>query len=280
MKNVFRPLSMVALLAISLTANAQLTTPQPSPGASFKQNVGLTEISVEYSRPSAKGRKIFGDVVPFGEIWRTGANSATKFTTTDSITIAGKGLKKGTYILLTKPGKDEWEIILNKNPEVSVFNYKPEDNVLSVKVKPQTLMSNVESFSMMISDVTNTSASLDIMWEKTLIRVPFTNDIDSKIMAQIKAKLEGPSQNDYYAMSQYYFDSGKDPKMALDFVDKAIAKGEPRFWIFRQKSLILAKLNDKKAAIAAAQRSLELAKEAKNNDYIRMNEKSIAEWMK
>ena len=271
---------MVALLAISLTANAQLTTPQPSPGASFKQNVGLTEISVEYSRPSAKGRKIFGDVVPFGEIWRTGANSATKFTTTDSITIAGKGLKKGTYILLTKPGKDEWEIILNKNPEVSVFNYKPEDNVLSVKVKPQTLMSNVESFSMMISDVTNTSASLDIMWEKTLIRVPFTNDIDSKIMAQIKAKLEGPSQNDYYAMSQYYFDSGKDPKMALDFVDKAIAKGEPRFWIFRQKSLILAKLNDKKAAIAAAQRSLELAKEAKNNDYIRMNEKSIAEWMK
>ena len=109
--------------------------------------------------------------------------------------------------------------------------------------------------------------------------MPFTNDIDSKIMAQIKAKLEGPSQNDYYAMSQYYFDSGKDLKMSLDFVDKALAKGE-RFWILRHKSLVLSKLNDKKAAIAAAQRSLELAKEAKNNDYIRMNEKSIAEWMK
>ena len=280
MKNFFRPLSMAALLVLSFTINAQITTPQPSPGASFTQNVGLTEIKVEYSRPSMKGRKIFGGVVPFGELYRLGANSATKFTTTDSITIAGKGLAKGTYVMMAKPGASEWEIIFNKNPAVSVFNYKPEDDVLSVKVPSQQLPFAIESFTIMVGDITNTTASLDILWENTIVRVPFTNDVDSKVMAQIKQKLDGPTQNDYYAMSTYYFETGKDLKQALDFNNKALEKGEPRFWMLRHKSLIQAKMGDKKSAIASAQKSLALAKEAKNNDYIRMNEASIKEWSK
>ena len=280
MKNFFRPLSMVALLVLSFTINAQITTPQPSPGASFTQNVGLTEIKVEYSRPSMKGRKIFGGVVPFGELYRLGANSATKFTTTDSITIAGKGLAKGTYVMMAKPGASEWEIIFNKNPAVSVFNYKPEDDVLSVKVPSQQLPFAIESFTIMVGDITNTTASLDILWENTIVRVPFTNDVDSKVMAQIKQKLDGPTQNDYYAMSTYYFETGKDLKQALDFNNKALEKGEPRFWMLRHKSLIQAKMGDKKGAIASAQKSLALAKEAKNNDYVRMNEASIKEWSK
>ena len=280
MKNFFRPLSMAALLVLSFTINAQITTPQPSPGASFTQNVGLTEIKVEYSRPSMKGRKIFGGVVPFGELYRLGANSATKFTTTDSITIAGKGLAKGTYVMMAKPGASEWEIIFNKNPAVSVFNYKPEDDVLSVKVPSQQLPFAIESFTIMVGDITNTTASLDILWENTIVRVPFTNDVDSKVMAQIKQKLDGPTQNDYYAMSTYYFETGKDLKQALDFNNKALEKGEPRFWMLRHKSLIQAKMGDKKGAIASAQKSLALAKEAKNNDYVRMNEASIKEWSK
>lgn len=280
MKSFFKPLSIAALVALSFTTNAQITTPQPSPGASFTQNVGMTEIKVEYSRPALKGRTAFGGVVPFGDIWRTGANSATKFTTTDSITVAGKGLAKGTYVLMTRPGQSEWEIIFNKNPSASAFGYKEEDNVLKVKVPSTDLPFTVESFTIMIGDITNTGASLDILWANTIVRVPFTNDVDAKVMAQIKQKLDGPTQGDYYAMSTYYFESGKDPKQALEFVDKALAKGEPRFWMLRHKSLVQAKIGDKKGAIASATKSLELAKEAKNNDYIRMNEASIKEWSK
>lgn len=280
MKNFFKPLSIAALVALSFVTNAQIITPQPSPGATFTQNVGMTEIKVEYSRPSMKGRKVFGGLVPFGELYRLGANSATKFTTTDSITIAGKGLAKGTYIMMAKPGQTQWEIIFNKNPAVSVFNYKPEDDVLKVNVPTQDLPFTVESFTIMVGDITNTSASLDILWDKTIVRIPFTNDVDSKVMAQIKQKLDGPTQNDYYAMSTYYFESGKDPKKALEFVDKALAKDEPRFWMLRHKSLVQAKMGDKKGAIESAKKSLALAQAAKNNDYIRMNEASIKEWSK
>ena len=281
MKNIFKSLSIVAFVAMSFMTNAQITTPQPSPSGSFTQNVGLAEIKVEYSRPAAKGRKIFGGVVPFDAVWRLGANSATKFTTSDSITFAGgKGLAKGTYVVMAKPGASEWEIIFNKNPTASAFGYKEEDNVVKVKVPSQNLPFSVESFSMMIGDITNTSASLDIMWENTIVRVPFTNDVDGKVMAQIKQKLDGPTQNDYYAMSTYYFDAGKDPKQALEFCDKALAKGEARFWMLRHRSLIQAKLGDKKGAIESAKKSLAMAQEAKNNDYVRMNEASIKEWSK
>jgi Protein of unknown function (DUF2911) len=280
MKKFLTPLSIGAFLLLSYTSQAQLETPAPSPASTVTSKVGMTEIKIEYSRPAMKGRKIFGgDVVPFGDLWRTGANGATKVTTTDSITIMGKGLAKGTYVLLTKPGKDSWEIIFNKNPAVSVFAYKPEDDVVKVNVKTINNPLTVESFTMGVSNITNTSADIEISWENTVVRIPFTNDVDSKVMAQIKQKLDGPSQNDYFAMSQYYFDSGKDAKQALDFVDKAIAKGE-RFWMLRHKSLVQAKLGDKKGAIESAKRSLALAQEAKNNDYIRMNEKSIAEWSK
>jgi hypothetical protein len=280
MKNIFKSIAIVAFVALSMSSNAQITTPQPSPTGSFTQNVGLAEIKVEYSRPAAKGRKIVGGVVPFDAVWRLGANSPTKFTTTDSITVAGKGLAKGSYVMMAKPGASEWEIIFNKNPTASAFGFKEEDNVLKVKVPSQNLPFAVESFTMMISDITNTGASLDIMWENTIVRVPFTNDVDSKVMAQIKQKLDGPSQNDYYAMSTYYFDAGKDPKMALDFCDKAFAKGEPKFWMLRHKSLVQAKIGDKKGAIESAKKSLALAQEAKNPDYIRMNEASIKEWSK
>jgi Protein of unknown function (DUF2911) len=282
MKNVLAPLSIAAFLAFTTVATAQITMPAPSTTAQVKQPVGMTEITLDYSRPSAKGRKIMGEIVPFGAMWRTGANQPAKFTTTDSITVGGKGLAKGTYIIMTKPGKDAWEVMFNKNPKANATDEKmlfPEDNVVSISVPTMKTGMMVETFTMGINNITNTAATLDIMWENTAVSVPFTNDIDAKIMAQIKQKLDGPTQNDYFNMSQYYLDSGKDASKALEFVDKALAKGE-RFWMLRHKSLVLAKMGDKKGAIEAAKKSLAAATEAKNMDYVRMNEKSIAEWMK
>jgi Protein of unknown function (DUF2911) len=280
MKKFLLPLSIFAFCLLSITASAQLETPQPSPGATLIQKVGLAEVKIEYSRPSMKGRKIFGgDVIPYGEMWRLGANSATKITISDSITIKGKGLAKGSYVVMAKPGKDSWDIIFNKNPAVSVFNYKPEDDVVTVNVPSMALAKDVQSFTINIANVTNTSAEMEFSWEKTMVSVPFTNDVDSKVMAQIKSKLDGISQGDYFAMSQYYFETGKDLAQTLDFVNKALAKGE-RFWMLRHKSLVQAKMGDKKGAIETAKKSLAAAQEAKNPDYIRMNEKSITEWTK
>jgi hypothetical protein len=281
MKNFFRPLSIATALMLTLTANAQIQTPAPSTTAQVKQPIGLADVTLDYSRPSSKGRKIMGDLVPFGELWRLGANSATKITITDSLTVAGKGLPKGTWVVMARPGKDEWEIIFNKNGNASVFNRAEteKDDYMSVKVRPTTINMNVETYTMGFGNVSSGSADLQIMWENTLVSVPMVNDYDKKVMAQIKSKLDGPSQQDYFAMSTYYFDNGKDIKEALNFVNKALDKGE-RFWMLRHKSLVLAKMGDKAGAVAAAKRSLELSKEAKNNDYIRMNEKSIAEWSK
>ena len=282
MKKLLAPLSIALLLALGFNANAQLETPQPSPGGSLTQKVGMAEIKIDYSRPSMKGRKVMGELLPFGELWRTGANSPTKVTISDSITLMGKGLAKGSYVLMTRPGKDVWEIIFNKNPATSVFNYKEgtTDDVLKLMVKPLTLPMMVESFTFNVSNITGTSANLDFMWENTMISIPFTNDVDSKVMAQIKQKMDGPSANDYYAMSTYFMDAGKDSKQALEFANKALEKGGDKFWILRHKSLLQAKLSDKKGAIETAKKSLDLATKEKNNDYIRMNEKSIAEWSK
>jgi hypothetical protein len=282
MKKLLAPLSILAVLAFSTVSNAQIEMPQPSPGASLTQKVGMTEIKIEYSRPAIKGRKIMGEIVPFGDIWRTGANSPTKFTTSDSITVGGKGLAKGTYVVLTRPGKDSWEIIFNKNPAASASNYTPEiqkDDVAKVMVKPVTIPMSIESFTFSVGNVTSNSANIEMMWENTYVAVPFTNDVDGKVMAQIKQKLDGPTQNEYFAMSQYYFDNGKDLKESLEFANKAVAKGE-RFWMLRHKSLVQAKMGDKAGAIVTAKRSMELAKTEKNMDYVRMNEKSIAEWTK
>ena len=213
------------VIVFSLKMNAQITLPAPSPAATLIQKFGLTEIKIEYSRPNVNGRIIFGDKVPFGEIWRTGANGATKFITTDSINVAGKGLSKGTYTILTIPNTNEWEVIFNKNPATDYTNYKPsDDDVLKVKVPVEKLVKPIESLSIAVNNISATACDLEIGWERTLVKLPLSNNIDVKIMAQIKQKLDGPTASEYQAMAQYYYDSGKDLKAALEFVDKAIVK--------------------------------------------------------
>jgi len=261
----------------ALSVSAQITMPQPSPGAMVTQKVGLTEIKFDYSRPAMKGRKIFGELVPFGEIWRTGANNATKFTTLDSLTIGGKGLAKGTYVVLTRPFRDQWEVIFNKNPDVSVFNYKPEDDVLKLIAKVSNTADVTENFEITTDNVTSNTCNIIFKWENTKASFNVVNDIDTKIKAQIQAKLDGPTSDDYYAMSRYYFENSRDLSKALEFADLSLAKGD-KYWILRHKSLVQAKLGDKKNAIETAKKSLELAKQEKNMDYIHMNDKSILEW--
>ncbi len=269
----------ILVMLLSFQGEAQIAAPVESPSASFAQKFGLTEIKMEYSRPSVKNRKIFGNVVILDKIWRIGANGSTKFTTTDSLTVAGKGLSKGTYIMLAIPNNDEWTIIFNKNLDVSYENYKPEFNVLEVKIKPKKTAQFVETFGIQTNNITKTSCDLELAWENTLIQIPLQNDVHLKIMAEIKQKLGGPTKADFQTIAGYYYENNIDLKSALEYIDKGIAQGEG-YGNLRMKSLILAKMGDKKGAIEWAEKSLVRAKMFNNSDYIRMNEESIAEWKK
>jgi hypothetical protein len=275
---------LTALLAALGTANAQIKTPAPSPVAKISQEVGLIKLELEYSRPSAKGRKVFGDLVPFGEMWRTGANASTKVTVSDDAKVAGMPLPKGTYALYTIPGEKEWTIIFYKNtsywgvPEPKDFK---EDEVQARFTVPSVPMRDlVETFSININNLRNNGADLEIMWEYTKVIVPIMVDTDSKVMKAIQNTMAGPSANDYYGAARYYYEEKKDMNQALTWVDKSLEIGGEKFWILRLKANILGELGRYKDAIMVAQKSTELAKKEGNEDYPRMNEKSIAEWSK
>jgi hypothetical protein len=264
---------------LSVVSQAQITTPQPSPSATITQKVGLTDVTVNYSRPGVKGRKIFGDLVPYGKLWRTGANAATKLTFSDEVSLEGKTIPAGDYSLFTIPGATEWTIIVNKNAKASANEYKQEEDVARFTVKPTKMASKVENFTIQFSDLRASKANLDLMWENTLVRVTISTDVDSKVMAQIKEKVIDATPTDpnvYFQAAAYYYETSKDMKQALVWVNKATEK-EPKFWMVHLKAKIQAKMKDYKGAVASANQSIELAKTAKNDDYVRLNEKLIAE---
>jgi len=274
---------LTACLAMLVTlASAQIKTPQPSPTAKVSQEVGLSKVDLEYSRPSAKGRKIFGDLVPFGELWRTGANASSKITFGEDVKIGGTSVPKGTYALYTTPGERQWEVVFYKNttywgtPEPA--EYKMDDIAAKVTVPVVALKDAVESLTIAIDNLKNNGADVVISWENTKVAVPFTLDTDSKVMADIKTQMEGPSANTYYSAARYYFEENKDLKQALAWVDQSLAKGGDKFWILRLKANIQAGLGMYKDAIATAEKSSDLAKKEGNADYQRMNAKSIEEW--
>lgn len=275
---------LTALLAVFTAANAQIKTPAPSPTGKISQEVGLIKIDVEYSRPSAKGRKVFGDLVPFGELWRTGANASTKITVSDDAKVAGMPLPKGTYALYTIPGEKEWTIIFYKNtsfwgtPEPKDF--KEEDVQARFTVTSVPVRDLVETFTLNINNLRNNGGDLEIMWEYTKVIVPIVTDTDLKVMKAIEATMSGPAAGDFNAAARYYYEEKKDMAQALVWVDKALEKGGEKFWILRLKANILAELGKYKDAIMVAEKSTELAKKEGNEDYPRMNEKSIAEWSK
>ena len=274
MKKVF--LTLLAALCL-INAEAQLKTPAPSPTQTVKQDFGLGSIELSYSRPVMKGRKIFGDLVPFGNVWRTGANSATLVTFSDEVTIGGKKVPAGKYGLLSIPNKDSWTLIISKQLDVtSPAAYKAESDVVRVDVNTMKLAEKTESFTIQFANVKPTSCELHIMWENTAVSLPISTDVDAKVMTQID-QLMNKDTRPYFNAAMYYMDNGKDLNQALSWFDKAVEMNAAAFWIHHQRANCLAKLGKKAEAKAAAEKSKELAAAAKNDDYVKLNEKLLAD---
>lgn len=262
--------------AITTLGIAQIRMPAPSPNQTIKQDFGLSSIELTYSRPGAKGRKIFGDLVPYGQMWRTGANGATRIKFGDDVVVGGQPVKAGEYALYTIPGESEWEIILNKGVNNGgLTGYKADEDVTRFKVKSGRLPSKIESFTMEFGDVKPKSTDLNLMWENTAITVPITTDVDTKIMAQIDDVMNKETKP-YYQSALYYAENGKDMKQALTWFDKAIEQNPKGYWIYHQKANALAKMGKKEEAKITAQKSMEIARQEKNDDYVRLNEKLLA----
>lgn len=275
-------LTAMALFAaasiFTTNVNAQLKTPAPSPAQTLKQAFALSEITIDYSRPSVKGRTIFGDVVSFGKVWRTGANGSTKITFGEDVKVEGNDVKAGTYAIYSVPDKDSWEIMLYKDLTLGgdVASYKKEDEVLRFKVKPTGLSSNVETFTINVADVTPSKANIEIQWEKTRVAFTVVADIDTKIMKNIENTVIKDNKP-YFSAASYYYENDKDMKQALEWVDKAVANNPKAYWIVLLKAKIQVKLKDNKGANATATQALALAKEDQDDAYVKMAEKIIAE---
>ncbi len=268
---------LLSACLLTLATQAQtIKTPAPSPTQTIKQDFALSSIEVVYSRPNIKGRSVFGDLVPFGKLWRTGANAATKLTFGEDVSVGGVAVKAGTYVLYTIPNKDEWEVILNKGlSNWGIDGYKAEDNVASFKVKPSNLPTTVETFTILLANVTASSAEVVVQWDKTQIAIPVVAEIDSKISKAIDQAMNVDNRP-YFQAASYYFDTNKDLNKALTWINKAIENNAKAFWMVHLKAKIQAKLGDKEGAKASANQSIALAKEAKNADYVALNEKLIA----
>ena len=275
-------LKLIILLCGGL-AVAQIQTPQPSPSTTLEQVVGLTEVKIEYSRPAMRGRTIMGDLVPYGSLWRTGANKNTTLSFSDPVTVGGQALAAGTYALFTRPGKSLWEVFLYTETENwgTPQEWQSKSVAAVIEVPTQSLAEPVESFSISIGELTNIGANIHLSWENTRVTLPLEVPTDEKTMASIKETMKGtPKAGDLYQAAVYYRESGRDLQTAKKWIAKAIEMDPGKYWMFRQQALILADLNEKEEAIKAAQSSLELAEKAGNQDYVRLNTKSIEEWSK
>ncbi|MEP2935591.1 MAG: DUF2911 domain-containing protein [Gilvibacter sp.] len=277
MKNLILALALV----VGFTGWAQVNTPAPSPTQKIEQKVGLTDVTLEYSRPAMRGRTIFGDLVPYGKVWRTGANANTKITFSDDVMVGGKTLKAGAYAIYTIPGESSWDIMFYSDANNWGTPQKWDESKVAAKVSAEVypMPMAVQSFTITFDDLTNNSANIGILWENVYVSATVEVPTDKMVMASIDNAMSGPGANDYYASAVYYLQEGKDMNMAKEWIDKAIKmRDDEPFWMYRQKSLIHAKSGDKKGAIAAAKKSLELAEKAGNSDYVALNKKSLKEW--
>lgn len=280
--NSMKKLVLLAASALMLNTNVSLAQsikmPTASPTQTVTQAFGLGEIGLSYSRPLARGRVIFGDnaVVPYGNIWRTGANGTTKISFTDDVTFQGIAVKAGTYGLYTIPGKTEWQLMLTSDLKLAgnVAEYDKSKEVLRVTVKPVEIASMIENFTINIDGITATEATLELMWEHTIVSIRITTDIDSRVMKDINSAMNNDNRP-YFQSASYYYDNNKDMNQALTWVNKAIEQN-PAFYVLHLKAKIQMKLKDYKGAIATAEESKAAATKAKNQDYVRMNNKLIA----
>ncbi len=279
-----RVLLLTALATFYFGASAQITTPASSPEGSTYSKVGLTDITIDYSRPKVKGRKIFGEegdfLIPFGKLWRTGANAGSIITISTDIKVEGQDLPAGEYILLTIPAKDSWTVIFYKDKSIggNMNAHKEEEDQLRVTVKPTTLNETVEVLTFNIADINadNTKAAIQLAWENTSVKIGIEVDFDEAVMADIAKKTKVNDRN-YVAAANYYFNSDKDLAQALKWMDMYLENHSKEFWNMHTKAKIQAKMGDKKGAKETAKQSLELAKASESGDfgYIKRNEELI-----
>ncbi|SFB94043.1 Protein of unknown function [Parapedobacter composti] len=280
MRKRFFTSAAFAVLATALLwqpAAAQLRLPPASSAQTITQGLGISTVTLSYFRPSMNGRKIFGELVPYNEVWRTGANNIPTLTFDGTVTIAGTAVQPGTYGLLTIPGKTEWTVILSKNAQQwGAYAYKEDEDLLRFKVKPEKLNKPVETFTISFSDVAPQSARLNIAWEKTQVGFDLTVEQDAEIMASIDEAMKG-EKKPYFPAAQYYYKNGKDIAKALEWINEA-EKASPqaphvKYW----KARIQLKAGDKQGAIATAQQGIALAEQANNAEYVKLNGQVIAE---
>lgn len=274
-----------SVFATGLFAQApapKIVFPDASPAATVKQRVGLTDIEVNYARPSVKGRTIYGGLVPYGEIWRTGANTATKVTFSTDVKLNGAAVPAGTYELFTIPAKSEWTVIVHKHmSQWGAYAYDVKNDVARFNVTPTTLTNSVESLSIGFSDLRADSATLYLSWEKTRVPVKLEVDLVGQLVPQIETAMAATEgKKPYFASAMFYYDNNLDLKKAAEWMDAAIAERPAQMWMIYRKGLILAKAGDKAGALAAAHEALELSKASTTPslraEYVRLNEALIA----
>jgi hypothetical protein len=280
----FRPhvlvLSALALAA-SLSAQApKVDVPAPSPASTLKQRVGFTDIEINYSRPGVKGRTIFGGLEAYNKVWRTGANAATRITFSTPVKIEGTEVPAGTYGLFTIPGPEQWTVIINKTSDQwGAYKYDPAADVLRVKVTPVKLAETIETFTIDVNDIRDESATLNLLWEKTLVPVKLEVAVTAKVVAQINAAMAADGKKPYAQAAMFYIDHNLDLKKAAGWMTASIAEQPDAFWLFYHQARLLAKMGDKPGAIASAKKSIDLIAKStgpEKDEYTRLNETLIA----
>ncbi|GCC50363.1 DUF2911 domain-containing protein [Chryseotalea sanaruensis] len=274
---------LVLLLAAGSLVQAQIVLPDLSPFSTITQKIGFNEVRIEYSRPSVRGRVIFGELVPYNKIWRSGANQSTKMFIREELTIQDQyKLVPGTYAIYTIPGKEEWTIIFNRDAWLwGNFAYNEGSDAIRIKVKPQQLKEQVETFTIDFANVCSSCAEVELKWDYTKVSFRISSSIDDKVMEDIKkftTNPEGRIAGEYYLSAKYYLDTDRDLKQAMEWIDKALKLAPGAYWMTHTKAEIYAKMGNYREAIETAQLSIKEAREKNDEDYVRINEMEIAKW--
>lgn len=265
-------------MLISIATHSQLKIPKLSPTAKIIQHVGLTQVEIDYSRPSIKGRTIFGEsgLLAFDKAWRTGANNATKITLSESVEIKGNVLDKGSYTLLSFPNRDSfWEIKWYSYTSSNWTTYVDQKPLFIVKVPVIKRTNPLETLEISFQDITLSSAKMVIEWERIKLEIPLKVQEQEKITKLINRELSGPSKSDYFQAALYFHETGVDLVRALKFIQKVTKSEKALFFQVTREAMILSDLNRVEEAVKVAKRGLILAKKVGNNDFIWQNEKII-----
>ncbi|MBC7890019.1 MAG: DUF2911 domain-containing protein [Ferruginibacter sp.] len=272
MKRLFLVCIAIAFLFVQI-AEAQIKFPSPAPVQTIKQEFGLGNIEVTYSRPGANERRVFGDLVPYDRLWRTGANATTKIVFSEPVEISGRKVDPGTYALFTIPGEESWEVIINKGfKNTGTEGYRESEDVVRFKVEPLKTKLKTECFTIQFADIKPESCALHLLWEKKLVVIPITTNVKEKIRAQINAAML-TDKKPYWQAAQFYYEYDHNFSRALDNVNKATESNPKSYWMYLYKAKIQKEMGDNTGALESSKLSMTLSKEAKNDDYIRMNEK-------